>query len=99
MTLEDIKNYLRIDDTEEDLFLQSLMEVAEIYIDSCVGEEYKTNDKAIKLAELLQKKIIADLYENRGTTVDNIKKDVIVTTILNTLALYQAPIEVGDING
>lgn len=96
MTLEDVKNYLRIDDTEEDLFLQSLMEVAEIYIDSCVGEEYKTNDKAIKLAELLQKKIIADLYENRGTTVDNIKKDVIVTTILNTLALYQ---EVGDING
>lgn len=96
MTLEDIKNYLRIDDTEEDLFLQSLMEVAEIYIDSCVGEEYKTNDKAIKLAELLEKKIIADLYENRGTTADNIKKDTIVTTILNTLALYQ---EVGDING
>lgn len=96
MTLEDVKNYLRIDDTEEDLFLQSLMEVAEIYIDSCVGEEYKTNDKAKKLAELLQKKIIADLYENRGTTADNIKKDTIVTTILNTLALYQ---EVGDING
>lgn len=99
MTLEDIKDYLRIDDTEEDLFLQSLMEVAEIYIDSCVGEDYKINDKAKKLAELLQKKIIADLYENRGTTVDNIKKDVIVTTILNTLALYQAPIEVGDIDG
>lgn len=99
MTLEDIKDYLRIDGTEEDLFLQSLMEVAEIYIDSCVGEDYKKNDKATKLAELLQKKIIADLYENRGTTVDNIKKDVIVTTILNTLALYQAPIEVGDING
>lgn len=99
MTLEDVKNYLRIDDTEEDLFLQSLMEVAEIYVDSCVGEYYKTNDKAKKLAELLQKKIIADLYENRGTTVDNIKKDVIVTTILNTLALYQNPTEVGGIDG
>jgi uncharacterized phage protein (predicted DNA packaging) len=89
MTLEEIKDYLKIDDTYEDNFLTELIEVSQIYIDSCVGEYYKTDTKAVKLANLLQKKLISDMYENRSTEVPaNTKQDRIVTSILDKLSNY-----------
>lgn len=89
MTLEDVKTYLRIDYEEDDNLLDSLIEVSEEYIDSCVGTAYKSDEKAIKLANLLQKKLISDMFENRGTEISNsTKKDNIVTTILDKLSNY-----------
>ena len=88
MDLEEIKNYLRIDYEEDDDLLEDLIEVSEAYIDSCVGTSYKTDWKAMKLANLLQKKLIADMFENRGTEISNsAKKDNIVTSILDKLSL------------
>ncbi|HDK7179306.1 TPA: phage gp6-like head-tail connector protein [Clostridium botulinum] len=88
MTLEEVKQYIRVDDNCEDNFLSQLIEVSEIYIDSCVGTHYKTDSKAVKLATLLQKKLIADMYENRSTEIaNNTKQDRIVTSILDFLAL------------
>lgn len=93
MTLEEAKQYIRVDDNYEDIFLQELIEISDIYITSMVGEGYKTDPKAVKLANLLQKKLIADMYENRSIEVpQNTKQDRIVTSILDTLALK------GDIN-
>ena len=90
MTLETIKNYLHIDYGDEDTYLTQLIEVAQIYIDCMVGEYYKTNEKAVKLSDLLLMKIISDLYENRGTEIaSNTKKDIIVTSILDKLSLYE----------
>lgn len=93
MTLEEVKDYLRIDDTYEDKFLNELIEVSQIYIDSMVGEAYKTDVKAVKLANLLQKKLISDMYENRSTEIQcnsstDIKQDRIVTSILDKLSNY-----------
>lgn len=89
MTLEEVKSYLRIDYEEDDNFLESLIEVSEAYIDSCVGTAYKNDEKAIKLSSLLQKKLITDMFENRGTEISNsTKKDNIVTTILDKLSNY-----------
>lgn len=89
MTLDEVKLYLRIDG-EEDSFLSELQETSLIYIDSCVGEGYKTDVNAVKLANLLQKKLISDLYENRSTTIpDKTKQDKIVTTILDKLSGYE----------
>lgn len=88
MTLEDVKTYLRIDYEEDDNLLDSLIEVSEEYIDSCVGTAYKSDEKAMKLANLLQKKLIADMFENRGTEISNSTKDTIVTTILDKLSNY-----------
>jgi uncharacterized phage protein (predicted DNA packaging) len=91
MTLQDVKDYLRIDSVNEDAFLSELMEVSEIYIDSCVGEGYKTDLKALKLDELVQKKIISDLYENRSANIqDKTKQDRIVTTILDKLSNFES---------
>lgn len=89
MTLEEVKSYLRIDYEEDDNLLDSLIEISEEYIDSCVGTAYKSDEKAIKLANLLQKKLISDMFENRGTEISNsTKKDNIVTTILDKLSNY-----------
>lgn len=90
MILEDVKNYLRIDSEDDDTYLGELLEVSLIYIYSMVGEDYKTDEKAVKLAILLQKKLISDMYENRGTEIpNNTKKDIIVTSILDKLSLYE----------
>ncbi|MBD7914216.1 phage head-tail connector protein [Clostridium sp. Sa3CUN1] len=88
MTLEEIKAYLRIEYEEDDELLSNLIEVSENYIDSCVGSAYKNDEKAIKLANLLQKKLIADMFENRGTEISNsTKRDIMVTSILDKLSL------------
>lgn len=90
MTLETVKNYLRIDFIDDDALLTTLIEAAQIYIDSCVGESYKSDVKLVKLAELLQLKIISDLYENRSTEIGNsTKKDITVTTILDKLSNFE----------
>lgn len=87
--LQEIKDYLRIDDDYGDDFLNELIETSEIYIDSMVGEDYKTDKKAMKIAKLLQYKLISDMYESRSTEVDNkTKQDKIVTSILDKLSNY-----------
>lgn len=89
MTLEEVKKYLIIDDDHGDDFLNDLIETSEIYIDSMVGEGYKTDKKAIKLANLLQKKLIADMHENRSIEIPvNTKQDRIVVSILDKLSNY-----------
>lgn len=90
MELDEIKNYLRIDYEDEDKYLQTLLEETEIYIQSCVGTTYKTNKAAIKLANLLQKKLISDIYENRSTFVESkYNRDIIVSTILDKLSMCE----------
>jgi len=89
MTLEEAKSYLHIDYPDEDTFIQTLLITSENYIDSMVGEGYKLEDKALNLAKLLQYKLIADMYENRSTNIeDKSKQDRIVTSILDKLSLY-----------
>ncbi|KOC32548.1 head-tail connector protein [Clostridium botulinum] len=86
MELTEIKDYLKIDDDYEDNSLIQLIEVSEIYIDSMVGETYKKDKKLMKLANLLQKKIVADMYENRSSMVtQDLKNDRITTSILDKL--------------
>lgn len=90
ITLEQAKMYLRIDSNDEDIFLTSLVETSLIYIDSMVGDAYKTDTKAVKLADLLQLKIISDMYENRSAEglTSNVKQDRITASILDKLANY-----------
>ena len=89
MTLEEVKNYIRVDSNYDDNFITELIEVSQIYIDSMVGVNYKTDEKAVKLSSLLQKKLISDMYDQRSTEItSNTKKDIIVTSILDKLSNY-----------
>lgn len=88
MDLANIKEYLHIDYEDEDEYLKELIDISEVYIDSMVGEGYKYNEKGVKLAILLRKKLISDMYDQRGTTIPtNSKRDILVTSILDKLSV------------
>lgn len=87
VTLEQAKDYLKLDFDEPSL--PDLVEASQIYIDYMVGEAYKSDEKAVKLADFLQKKIINDMFENRSTEVSSeVKQDRITTSILDKLSNY-----------
>ena len=96
LTLQQAKDYLRVSYDEDDKEIEGLILTAEAYIDSCVGTGYKDRanyesdedyEKGRRIAALLQKKIISDMYEVRATTVRvNTKTDSITKTILAKLA-------------
>lgn len=88
MTLEEVKAFLKIDSNYEDSVIESFIDQAEIYIDFCVGEGYKTNPKKVKLAELLTKKIVGDLYKHREANLNSKGGyDRVSSTILDILSL------------
>jgi uncharacterized phage protein (predicted DNA packaging) len=90
LTLEEAKRYLKIDFEDDDEDIESFIEAAEAYIDSMVGTFYKEDEKAVKLATLLQKKLVNDMYENRNTEIpSNTKQDRIVASILDKLSNYE----------
>lgn len=96
LTLEEVKSYLRVSYDEDDEEIKGLILTAEAYIDSCVGTAYKDPanyesteeyEKGRRIAALLQKKIVSDMYEVRATTISSsTKTDNITKTILDKLA-------------
>lgn len=65
MTLEDVKAYLRVDYDDDDGMISRMMEAAEGYIASAVGEYDPRSAKA----NLLYMALVQDLYDNRTLTV------------------------------
>lgn len=92
ISLEEVKVYLNIDldDTYYDQLLMEYISVSFIYVVKMVGSAWMNDEICIKLCKILQKKLIADLFENRGTEISNAtKRDVMVTSILDTLSLFE----------
>lgn len=99
MTLEEVKNYLNVYDNTEDDYINELIEGSQIYIDSMVGINYKNDERLVKLSQILQKKIISDMYDNRGTEVtNNTKRDIMVISILEKLSLADV-VQEGETDG
>lgn len=94
ITLAEIKMYLYLDSDEEDgLVIEPLIEIARVYIDGMVGEDYKLEEKGIKLSNLLMRKLVWDMYNSRSTEVSaTTKQDRIVSSILDKLSLYEVVI-------
>lgn len=88
LILNDVKNYLKVDSPDDDEFILQLIEVSEIYIDSLVGTGYKSDSKAVRLANLLQLLIISNMYDNRSLTVDEGSMNKIAHSILDKLSNF-----------
>lgn len=88
VTLEQAKNYTRVDDNNDDDLILQLIEISQIYIDGLVGEEYKVEQNYVRLAELLQLLIISDMYDNRSLVVDTKGMNKIAHSILDKLSNY-----------
>lgn len=89
ISLNDAKNYLRIDTgvVDDDSYIQSLIDNTQIYIDNCCGTGYQTDTNLVKLFTTAQYKLINDLYNNRSQYINvSYKRDIIIDTIFDILA-------------
>ena len=73
ITLNETKEYLRVDGDEEDNLITSLINAAEVYLKNATG---KTFDSSNELARLFCLVLVVDWYENRtyiaGKVGDNV---------------------------
>lgn len=75
MTLNDTKLYLKVDNTADDTFIQSLIAAATSYINQQTGKTKKVVDdvevdiSTDELYNLCLKMMIAHWYENRGVEI------------------------------
>lgn len=96
LTLEEVKRHIHVNYDEDDEEIKGMILTAEAYIDGCVGTAYKDPanyksteeyEKGRRIAALLQKRIVGDMYETRTTMISgNMKMDNIARTILDKLA-------------
>lgn len=70
MTLEQVKDYLRVDGDDDDNIIQVMMEAAKEYIISAVGE-YDGEDKT---AKILFCAIVQNMYDNRELMQSDIQQ-------------------------
>lgn len=69
LTLERVKEYLRIDAGEEDALLEALMKAAEAYLVSAIGgfrAVYEFDEEFASKADLVQLMLTAEYYQNRS---------------------------------
>lgn len=90
ISLQEVKDYLRIDYDDDDDYISDLIDVSDFYIDKAVGSAYKSFQAYEKIGILVQKKIIKDMYDERSTTVsEQTRQSTIVTTIFEHLESAQ----------
>jgi uncharacterized phage protein (predicted DNA packaging) len=83
VSLDEVKNWLRIDFSEDDALLTTLISAAEEYLKNATGITY---DSTNHLAKLFCMTLISDWYENRemiGKASDQIRP--IINSILMQL--------------
>jgi uncharacterized phage protein (predicted DNA packaging) len=83
VSLEEVKNWLRIDFSDDDTLLSSLISASETYLKNATGIEYKSDNH---LAKLLCMVLISDWYENRelvGRASDQVRP--VINSILMQL--------------
>lgn len=76
LTLDEVKNYLRVDLDEDDALIQSFIVAAEAYLKNATGKEYpETDSNGNKIGYELEKVylnlLIAYWYENRSAAPRN----------------------------
>lgn len=91
VTLEDLKNYLKVDAdiTEDDELLKSMMAAAVDYIEQLTGKKFNEDTELFNIAE---RELILQWYENRTsyTTKTNLNElPHSLSAILRHIALAQ----------
>ena len=90
ITMEETKRYLRVDGTEDDILVMSLIDAAETYLHNATGNTF---DGTNSLAKLLCLVLVTDWYENRehvGKASDKVRP--IVESMLAQLShCYKPP--------
>ena len=93
MTLEEVKNYLRVTYDDDDGYLTNLMQVAEDYLVAGVTDylKKKENDHFKARAEIVKLVIIQNLYDERYLVGQPLEMSYIIRSMITQL-------EYGDVN-
>lgn len=83
LTLDEAKEFLKVEYNDEDALIQGLITAGENYIENATG---KTFDSTNELAKLAVKLLVVNWYENREINTDKANKiafslDVILTQL------------------
>jgi uncharacterized phage protein (predicted DNA packaging) len=73
ISLEEAKTYLRVDSSEEDDLIKSLIDAAEIYLKNATGRSF---DDSNHIARLFCLTLVTDWYENRGLVVGKVGEEI-----------------------
>ncbi|KHO36863.1 phage gp6-like head-tail connector protein [Clostridium tetani] len=73
-TLEEVKEYVRIDGNEEDNTLKLLIRNAELYIEDASKSIDEMSDRTKEKAKLLALVLISDWYDNRSMNMKTSEK-------------------------
>lgn len=96
ISLEEAKQYLKVDYEDEDILITTLIETAEQYLFNATGIKY---DSSNKLAVLYCKALIYDWYKSRGLNQDSSKNMNILEKTRFTLQSILLQLKLGDSNG
>ncbi len=86
LDFEGVKLYLRLDGSDEDELVKSLIEYSKEEIEDSTGADFETYGTT-ETYKLLQKIIVTDRYENRGSTDAEFKVNNIYSSICTRLKL------------
>lgn len=79
VTLDMVKNYLRVDDDTDDVLLTAIMSASKKYISSYIGDEDVDKYEDLTIAYMC---LIADMYDVREWKTNVANNNNTVTTIL-----------------
>lgn len=93
MTLEQVKNYLRISFSDDDGYLENLIKVADGYLEDGITnyKEKLKNERFKTKAEMVQYTIIQNLYDERYMMGQALEMNYIIRSMIHQL-------EYGDCN-
>lgn len=83
VTLEEVKNYLRVDSVDDDALISTLIQVAETYIKNATSQEFSSTNE---LAKLFCFVLISDMYDNRTMSGPSENIRPIIQNIMNQLS-------------
>jgi uncharacterized phage protein (predicted DNA packaging) len=84
ITLEDIKQHLRVDFNDDDLYIEGLLISAKSYVKNYTGLDGAKIDTIAELTNVVLM-IVADLYENRGTAGTSYKTGESINKIYDSM--------------
>lgn len=82
LTLEEAKDFLKVDYGDEDIFIQDLINASEQYLKNATG---KTFDSSNKLAKLYCKVLVNEWFKDRGLMQDAKTSDKVRFTLQSIL--------------
>jgi len=90
ITLEETKQYLRVETDEDDALITSLINAAETYLTNATGNTF---DDTNHLARLFCLVLVTDWYENRGLTVGKVGPEIrpVINSLLAQLSYCYSP--------